>query len=143
MKKQTGLHSIKLLSLVICAAMAIILGATISISAQDQPTLKAGDRIEVESGGIWHKAKILEIKDGSYKINYDGYGSGSDEWVKADRMRSARETAPANKTTANQTNNGYEVGDRVELNSRPKSRAEGFRHLHSTFSLSKGYGNSR
>ena len=118
MTKQTNLHPIKILSLAIAAAITIIIGATFSASAQQQPTFKVGDTVEVQSGTIWYKSKILEIKDGSYKINYDGFGNGSVEWVKADRMRSIGETAPSNKQTdtTNQTNNGYKVGDRVELN---------------------------
>ena len=38
MKKQTNLHSIKLLSLAMVAAITIIISAGISASAQDQPT---------------------------------------------------------------------------------------------------------
>ena len=87
---------------------------------QTSNNYKVGDTIEVQSYSTWFKAKILEIKDGSYKINFDGYGNGLDEWVKPDRMRSVGKTAPANKqtntTTANTTNNKYKVGDRVEIN---------------------------
>lgn len=43
MKKQTKLHSIKLLSLAIVAAITII-GATFSAMAQNQPTFKVGAR---------------------------------------------------------------------------------------------------
>lgn len=121
MKKQPTLHLIKLLSLAIVAAITIIIGATVSISAQDQPTYKVGDTIEVQSGGIWSKAEIHEARDGLYRIRPAGRTTYHyDEWVKADRMRSVGETAPANKqtntTAANQTNNVYKVGDRVELN---------------------------
>ena len=118
MNKQTNLHSIKLLSLAMVAAMAIIIGTTFSAAAQDQSTFNVGDTIEVQSNGAWSKARILEAKDGSYRITYPDKTYHYDEWVRADRMRSVGETAPANKqtntTTANQTNNDYKVGDRVE-----------------------------
>ena len=119
MKKQTYLHCIKLLSLAMVVAMAIIIGSTFSASAQDQSTFNVGDTIEVQLNGTWSKARLLEVKDGSYRINYPDKTYHYDEWVKADRMRSIGETAPANKqantTTANQTNNKYQVGDRVEV----------------------------
>jgi hypothetical protein len=61
MKKQT-LHSIKLLSLAIVAAITIIIGATFSASAQDKPTFKVGDRVEaLPSGTKWVKGTIVAI----------------------------------------------------------------------------------
>ena len=80
------------------AAIAIIISATISILAQDQPPYKVGDTIEVQSNGIWSKAEIHEVQDGSYRIRPAGRTTYHfDEWVKPDRMRSVGETAPANK----------------------------------------------
>jgi len=122
MTKQTNLHSIKLLSLAMVAAITIIIAAAFPVSAQDKPTYKVGDTIEVEYYGAWYKADILEAKNGSYLIHYIGRNYPFvDGWVKTDRMRSVvGETAPANKqtntTTANQTNNNWKVGDRVEIN---------------------------
>ena len=57
MKKQTKLHSIKLLTLAMVAAITIIIGATFSASAQQQPTYKVGDRVE---------ASVLSLKEDKY-----------------------------------------------------------------------------
>lgn len=51
MKKQTNLHIIKFLLLVIVAAVVTILGTSLSASAQDQPKFKVGDRVEVDPQG--------------------------------------------------------------------------------------------
>ncbi len=61
MRKQTNLHSIKMLSLTMVAAITIIIGATISISAQDKPTFKIGDRVEAKPVSSWQKATIVQI----------------------------------------------------------------------------------
>lgn len=61
MEKQSNLHSIKLLSLAIVAAITIIVGTTISISAQDQPNYKVGDRVEAKPINSWKKATIVAI----------------------------------------------------------------------------------
>ncbi len=62
MNKQTNLHSIKLLSLAIVAAVSIIIGAAFPVSAQDKPTLKVGDRVEaLPSGTKWVKGTIVNI----------------------------------------------------------------------------------
>ncbi len=61
MKKQTNLHSIKLLSLAIVAALTIIIGAAFPASAQDGPTFKVGDRVETKPVSSWKKATIVAI----------------------------------------------------------------------------------
>ncbi len=65
MKKQTNLHTIKFLSLEIVAAITIIVGATILISAQEERTYNVGDRVEADPIGLqkWRKtrsSKFLE-----------------------------------------------------------------------------------
>ncbi|MDQ3800422.1 MAG: hypothetical protein M3384_13320 [Acidobacteriota bacterium] len=61
MKKQTNLHSIKLLSLAMVAVITIIIGASLPTSAQDQPTYKVGDRVEAKPVSSWKKATIVAI----------------------------------------------------------------------------------
>jgi uncharacterized protein with FMN-binding domain len=56
-------------------------------AARSGGAYKAGDALEVEWKGKWYPAKILEVKDGKYKIHYDGYESSWDEWVTTARMR--------------------------------------------------------
>jgi len=48
---------------------------------------KVGDKCEVEWKGSWYTSTILEIKDGKYKIHYDGWGPEWDEYVGPERMR--------------------------------------------------------
>ena len=132
MKQQTNLHSIKLLSLKMVAAMAIIVSATISASAQDQPAFKVGDRVEVQwsSGGNWYKAVILSINennDGKYKVKYDTWGISNSADPKLMRLDNPtgepnaqpaasaksgnKQTAP--NTTVIQNQSTFKVGDQV------------------------------
>ncbi len=48
---------------------------------------KVGDKLSVEWNGKWYPAVIKEIKEGKYKIHYDGYGDNWDEWVTTARMK--------------------------------------------------------
>jgi hypothetical protein len=61
MKKQTTLHSIKLLSLTMVVAITTIIGATVSVLAQDKPIYKVGDRVEAKPVSSWKKATIIAI----------------------------------------------------------------------------------
>ena len=132
MKRQTNLHTIKLLSLAMVAAITIIIGAAFPAAAQDKPNFKVGDRVEaLPSGTKWVKGTIVAIHLNFGEVNaievrvddekdYTGWSYNFDEWVKTDRMRSVSETAMANNqtdtTTTNQRNNNWKVGDRVEIN---------------------------
>jgi hypothetical protein len=55
--------------------------------AAAQAAVRAGEKVEVQSGGSWQAATVLEVKDGRYKIRYDGWGSSWDEWVLPARLR--------------------------------------------------------
>lgn len=48
---------------------------------------KIGQEVLVEWSGSWYNAKILEYKDGHFKIHYIGWGSTWDEWVKPSRIK--------------------------------------------------------
>jgi len=48
---------------------------------------KTGQEVLVEWSGSWYNAKILDYKDGQYKIHYIGWGSTWDEWVKPSRIK--------------------------------------------------------
>jgi hypothetical protein len=62
MNKQTNLHSIKLLSLAMVAAMLITIAAAFTVSAQDKPTWKVGDRVELNNyGTVWVKGTIVSV----------------------------------------------------------------------------------
>ena len=55
---------------------------------ENKGTWKVGDKLEVESRGVWYPAQIMAVDGGKYKIHYDGYSEGSDELVEDARMRS-------------------------------------------------------
>lgn len=61
MTKHTRLRRLKSLSLAAVAAMAIIIGATVPASAQEQPTYNVGDRVEAKPISTWKKATIVAI----------------------------------------------------------------------------------
>lgn len=44
-------------------------------------------RVEVEWGGKWWPAEILERKESKYRIHYTGWSDSWDEWVTIERMR--------------------------------------------------------
>jgi hypothetical protein len=48
---------------------------------------KAGDKVQVEWKGKWWPAAVLEVKDGKFKIHYDGYDASWDEWVTSNRIK--------------------------------------------------------
>ena len=68
---------------------------------------KTGDSVDVEWKGAWYGAKVLEVKDGKYKIHYDGYEASWDEWIGTSRMR-----AKAGATTAAKA---WERGAKVDV----------------------------
>lgn len=46
-----------------------------------------GDKLESMDNGVWYPVTILEIKDGKYKIHWDGYDDSYDKWVNAGELR--------------------------------------------------------
>lgn len=46
-----------------------------------------GDKLEGIDLGVWYPVTILEIKDGKYKIHWDGYNDSYDVWVSASQLR--------------------------------------------------------
>lgn len=63
---------------------------------------RIGERVEVKDGGKWYTARIVDAKDGQFKIHYIGYGEEDDIWVKPSEMRSITSTQ-------------YAVGSKVEV----------------------------
>ena len=57
-------------------------------SAKNENKYPVGTQVVVEWRGSWWPAKIIESKEGVWKINYDGYDSSWDEWVGAERIKS-------------------------------------------------------
>lgn len=48
---------------------------------------RVGDAVEVIWANDWYPARIIEFREGRYKIAYDGYSSVWDEWVSGDKIR--------------------------------------------------------
>jgi len=70
-------------------AVAFLAATLIPATATADKTWKVGDACEVQWKGTWYKSKVLEIKDGKYKIHYEGWDKKWDEWVTTKRMRVA------------------------------------------------------
>ena len=51
----------------------------------DGPVVR--EEVEVEEGGTWWRAQVLEVRRGQYKIHYVGWGPEFDTWVTKDRIR--------------------------------------------------------
>ncbi|MEI6235860.1 MAG: caspase family protein [Planctomycetota bacterium] len=51
------------------------------------PAFKTGAVVEVESGGKWYAAKVIDSKLGLNRVHYDGYPDADDEWVVGERVR--------------------------------------------------------
>lgn len=129
MKKQTNLHSIKLLSLAIVAAITIAIGTTFPASTQQQPTYKVGDRFEVNHfATVWVKGTVVRTVERA-----DGVRAHDDDdltiMAEANKLRPLKEVEKDNtakddkkqttdadkKVDAKQESSGYKVGDRVEV----------------------------
>ena len=90
--------------------------------AQNQPnensraTYKVGNYIEVQYDNAWYRAVVIEVKDGSYKIHYDGDSSNSDQWVKPSQMRQiGGKTTTAKTTNAGDQTQTQKGGDNQAL----------------------------
>ena len=63
------------------------------VAAISTVAYKTGDKIQVLWGSSYYPSTVVEIgsndKSGKYKIHYEGWSSGSDEWVAPNRIRSA------------------------------------------------------
>ena len=45
-----------------------------------QTDFKVGAKIEAQDANNWSKAEIIDVKDGKFKIHYDGYSAVMDVW---------------------------------------------------------------
>jgi hypothetical protein len=51
---------------------------------------KKGTRVEVKWQKRWYEATILDLREGSHLITYEGFDSQWDEWVPSERIRPLR-----------------------------------------------------
>lgn len=82
-----------------------------------------GQDIDIHWGSTWWPGSVIEVDGATYRAHYEGYGSGSDEWVTADRLR-PRATGVADaderpdaapEADAGDPNATYAVGDAVDI----------------------------
>ena len=50
-------------------------------------TPRVGDELEAEARGRWHAARVIAVRDGAFRVHYDGQPTSADEWVPASRLR--------------------------------------------------------
>lgn len=67
--------------------------------AEAKTDQRIGARVEVRSEGDWYKARIIDARNGVYRVHYYGYEDSDDEWVKPAQIRS-RKTVRAAKLFA-------------------------------------------
>lgn len=72
---------------------------------------KVNDKIQIEHNGSWYDGTVLKVnaEEGKYFVSYDGWSDSWNEWVGADRIKSAGKEAPKTVLTK------FVVGDRVEV----------------------------
>ena len=46
-----------------------------------------GDELEAESKGRWYEARVIGVREGEYRVHFDGQPSSADEWVTRARLR--------------------------------------------------------
>ena len=73
----------------------------LGVSAVFAASWKEGDSVEALSYGKWYRAKIIGVEETRWKVTYDGYSSGSDEWLPAEKIRALRKGS-------------WKTGDRVQ-----------------------------
>ena len=84
---------------------------------------KKGQNVDIHWGSSWWPGSVIDVNGTTYRAHYEGYGSGSDEWVTADRLRprlvedaSVKEIEDAApEADAGDPNASYAVGDGVDI----------------------------
>jgi hypothetical protein len=88
-------------------------------------------RLEVRSEGDWYKAKVIDARNGTYRVHFFGYEDSDDEWVTRRDFRTPKVLASGKNTRSDNTNwklsdyrsanekrpsNDYRIGANVEVN---------------------------
>jgi hypothetical protein len=60
---------------------------------------QVGSKVQARWGGYWRKGTIVEIKKDKYKVHYDGYGVGYDQWLTKDDFRKEKPKATSSSET--------------------------------------------
>jgi len=77
-------------------------------------------RLEVRSEGDWYKARVVDARNGSYRVHYFGYEDADDEWVSRRQFRAASAADIARDTrgavNGRRESTEYRSGTNVEVN---------------------------
>jgi hypothetical protein len=80
-------------------------------------------RLEVQSEGDWYKARVIDARNGSYRVHFFGYEDSDDEWVTRRQFRPANSSSIARDARAGaagansqRQSTEYRVGANVEVN---------------------------
>jgi len=63
---------------------------TVLASAERRSSRDVSRRVEVRSDGDWYKARIIDVRQGQFRVHYYGYEDWDDEWVNARQIRDRR-----------------------------------------------------
>ena len=95
-------------------------------------------RLEVRSEGDWYKAKVIDARNGTYRVHYFGFEDSDDEWVTQREFRAPKIAANNSKTRtdesdwkprhdvlvkaspADNSSSEYRIGSNVEVNWKGK-----------------------
>jgi hypothetical protein len=96
-------------------------------------------RFEVRSEGDWYKAKVIDARQGTYRVHYFGYEDSDDEWVTRRDFRTSQVLASNKKTRddnsswkpsnngpnpkssgENRSSSSYRIGANVEVSWKGK-----------------------
>jgi len=78
-------------------------------------------RLEVRSEGDWYKARVIDARNGTYRVHYFGYEDTDDEWVTRRQFRLPSSMAMDSRAETNanleaKRSNDYRIGANVEVN---------------------------
>ncbi|HEX2536002.1 MAG TPA: agenet domain-containing protein, partial [Chitinophagaceae bacterium] len=85
-----------------------LLFLSFSVFSSGAQEYRKGSAVEVKWGEFWYKGTIVELRDGKFKVHFDGYGTAYDQWVTKAEFRSEVE----GKTAAPES---IRAGTRVEV----------------------------
>jgi hypothetical protein len=96
-------------------------------------------RFEVRSEGDWYKARVIDAREGTYRVHYFGFEDSDDEWVTRRDFRTSQVLASNQKTRddnsswkpssnsatvrssgENRSSSEYRIGANVEVNWKGK-----------------------
>src|SRR4051812_46916798 len=78
------------------------------------------NRLEVRSEGDWYKARVIDARNGSYRVHFFGYEDSDDEWVTRREFRTPNGSTIAKDSRAGvngqRESTAYRIGLNVEVN---------------------------